>query len=224
MNWRALLTLRNGLIAGAVILVTGVAIAGTALAAQPALSPSAAQPGSMQPERGRLLDLVAAKLGIAPERLRQAFAEAHQELGPQRPGGPGGMGIRVRGMMAQGLRVAADAIGISPEQLRSELPGNSLAGVAQAHGVDPQRVTAALTTAAMARIDAGAAAGRITEDQAANLKQRVSAMIERLVNRELPNRPPGRRGPDEPFGPFGPRSDGPSGPGLDGPFGSWRGL
>jgi hypothetical protein len=52
------------------------------------------------------------------------------------------------------------------------------------------------------------------------MKQRVSAMIEQFVNREIPNRPPGGRGPDgAPFGPFGPRFDGPPGPGPDGPFG-----
>ncbi len=215
MNLRAVRSLRGGLIVAGATVIVATAVVGTALAARP--SPPAAGPAaaSAQPEHwGRFMEVVAGKLGITSERLRQAFTEARQELGGpadhhrgrfgdrQERGGPDGhhrgrFGAPVRGIIENGLRVAAEAIGISPEDLRRELPGNSLAGVARTHGVDPQRVSAALTTSAHARIDAGAAAGRITQEQAARIKERASAMVERLMTRELPTRPPaGRRGSD----------------------------
>jgi hypothetical protein len=49
--------------------------------------------------------------------------------------------------------VAAQAIGITPEQLRQQLPGKSLAQVATDHGKNPADVATALKTAANARID-----------------------------------------------------------------------
>jgi hypothetical protein len=52
------------------------------------------------------------------------------------------------------IAVAAQSIGITPEQLRAELPGKSLAQVAEAHGKSPADVAAALKKAADARIDA----------------------------------------------------------------------
>lgn len=55
-----------------------------------------------------------------------------------------------RGMFAT---VAAQAIGITPEELRQELPGKSLAQVAQAHGKNSADVASALKQAADARID-----------------------------------------------------------------------
>ena len=51
------------------------------------------------------------------------------------------------------LNVAAQAIGITPQQLEQELPGHSLAQVAEAHGKSPADVATALKTAAHARID-----------------------------------------------------------------------
>jgi hypothetical protein len=51
------------------------------------------------------------------------------------------------------LAVAAQAIGITPEQLRQELPGKSLAEVAQAHGKNPADVANALKTASDQHID-----------------------------------------------------------------------
>ena len=49
--------------------------------------------------------------------------------------------------------VAAQAIGITPEELHQELPGKSLAQVAEAHGKTGAEVAAALKTADDARID-----------------------------------------------------------------------
>jgi hypothetical protein len=51
--------------------------------------------------------------------------------------------------------VAAQAIGISPQQLRQEIPGKSLAQVAEAHGKNSADVASALKTAANQRVDQG---------------------------------------------------------------------
>jgi hypothetical protein len=139
------------------------------------------------------MDLVASKLGVTPERLQQAFTEARQELGMQRRPDErhrGREGLRhMRGMMQRGLEIVAGELHISVEQLRTELPGSSVAAVSRAHGVDPQQVATALKNAAGAHIDAAAGAGRITSDQASRMKQRVGGMIERMLEREVPVRP-----------------------------------
>jgi len=50
------------------------------------------------------------------------------------------------------LNTAASAIGITPQQLRQELAGKSLADVARAHNVDPAKVEGALDAEANSRI------------------------------------------------------------------------
>ena len=71
----------------------------------------------------------------------------------------------------------------------TNLPGSSLAAVSRNHGVDPQQVAMALTNAANQRIDTAQGAGRITADQASRMKQRVTEMIQRFMDRQLPVRP-----------------------------------
>ena len=51
------------------------------------------------------------------------------------------------------LAVAAQAIGVTPQQLHEELPGKSLTQVAEAHGKNATDVANALKQAASARID-----------------------------------------------------------------------
>jgi hypothetical protein len=189
-------SLKIGLLAAAGALIVGAAAIGTALAQQPP-TPTAATTGQ-RPQREqprRLLELTASKLGVTPERLQQAFAEARQELGIQhRPGRPsserrGEIRERFRGMMQRGLEIVAGELHISADQLRSELPGSSLAAVSRNHGVDPQQVATALTNAANQRIDAAQAEGRMTPDQVVRFKQHVGEMIQRMMDRQLPARP-----------------------------------
>lgn len=75
--------------------------------------------------------------------------------------------------------VAADAIGISQADLKTALDsGQSLADVATAHGVDPQKVIDALVADAKAHIADDVASGRITQAEAdqhsADLVQRIT--------------------------------------------------
>lgn len=115
------------------------------------------------------------------------------------PWGHGGFGL--------GLDVAAKALGITADELRTELQkGSSIADVAKAKGVDPATVTDALVAEATTRIDEQVANGKVTRDEAdqriAELKDRIAAM----VNGELPAGGPGAAGgPGRGHGEFGGR-------------------
>ena len=94
--------------------------------------------------------------------------------------------FRHRGPGVQ-LEVAAEAIGITEDELRTALEdGQSIAQVAEANGVDPQAVIDAMVAAATERLESA-----IDE-----LPERMAEVVER---EGLPDRGPGRRG----FGHFG---------------------
>ena len=178
---------------GAVLALGGVAA--DRVAAQQTPTPTApTTPGAAQQGRHeQFLAAVAAKLNVSPDRLRQAMEEARQELGlPEKSGGPRGTG---RGGFGLGLEAAARAIGISPDQLRQELPGKSLADVARAHNVNPTAVANALKSEASTRIDQAVSAGRITADQATQMKQRLNDRIDQQMNAQVPADAPLRGGP-----------------------------
>jgi hypothetical protein len=196
---------------GAAVVLGGTAV-GVVGAQQPptptrtpgpaATAPATQAPGTREQAYNRLLDAVAAKLGVTGDRLRQAFDEARRELGvPER--GPGGFGAR-RGGLGASLDVAATALGISVDQLRQDLAGRSLADVARARNVDPNRVATALKTDAATRIDQAVANGRLPADRAAQAKQDANTRIDQLMTQQVPadgrGLPGGRRGPGGPGG------------------------
>lgn len=201
---------RMALAGGAALVLAGSAL-GLANAQTPMPSPTQpAQQGPAGDRFQRYVDTLAAKLGVTSERLRTAMQETQQELGGPRvgvpgPRGQGGMrpGPGGRHIVRQGLEAAATAIGITPEQLRQELPGKTLADVARARNVDPATVAAALKNEANSRIDQAVQAGRLTADQAAQLKQRSGEAIDKLMNRQVPAA--GEHEPREPRGPRGPQ-------------------
>jgi hypothetical protein len=97
--------------------------------------------------------------------------------GPGRRGGPHG---GPHGKLD--LSVAAGAIGISESDLRTALQsGQSMADVATANGVDPQKVIDALVADAQAKLAEQVASGEITQAQAdeinANLVQRITDRV-----------------------------------------------
>lgn len=105
----------------------------------------------------------------------------------------------------------ADILGLTPEELRDALSeGTTLGEIADETG-SRQELIDALVEARNQRIDAALEAGRITEDEAAELREQTTEHVEDLLNGELPD------------GRFeGPRSRGPRGGGL-GRFGPSRG-
>ena len=146
---------------------------------------------------------------------RKAGLPAHvkakvERVGPGGHGGPGGAGRGGSGgAHVDRLAVAAKALGISADELRTALAGGrSMAQVAQERNVDVQKVIDAVVAAGNAALDQAVKDGRLTQAQAdekkANLATRVKADVERV----------GFAGPGGPGGPGrGGHGHGPGGPG-----------
>jgi hypothetical protein len=107
--------------------------------------------------------------------------------GPGRPGhGPRFLGAR--------LEAAAEAIGITADELRTALEdGSTIAEVAEANGVDVQTVIDALVAEATARIEAAVADGSLDAQRADELQANLVERITAHVNGE--GRPQGRPSP-----------------------------
>lgn len=110
-----------------------------------------------------------------------------------RPGhGPG----RGHGFFGARLDTAAEAIGITAEELRAALQdGSTIAEVAEANGVDLQVVIDALVAEATAKIDAAVADGTMESERAEELKADLVERITAHVNGEGPFRGPGPGAP-----------------------------
>lgn len=151
-------------------------------------------------ESGQTIAQVAQAHGVDPQTVIDAMVAAAQtdlqqnitdfvnntpQHGPEGHGrGPGhGMGFD--------LAAAAKAIGISEDDLRSAVEsGQTIAQVAQAHGVDPQTVVDAIVADAGAKIDAAVAAGRLTQQQADDQKSHLPDIASHIVNDPKPQGPP----------------------------------
>jgi hypothetical protein len=124
------------------------------------------------------------RLETAIDELPDRIAEVVEREGlPDRPGhgGPGGP----RGHFGAGLDAAAEAIGITSEELRAALrDGSTIAEVAEANDVDVQTVIDALVADAEAHLDEAVEDGRLTEEEAAERKADVADRIEAMVNGE----------------------------------------
>ncbi len=107
----------------------------------------------------KFIDSLAQKLGISSQQLQTDISQARQDAGLPPNGGfpggrPGGGPGGPRGFgFGFDFQAAAQVLGITPQQLRTELPGKSLAQVAQAHGKTADDVANALKTAAHTQID-----------------------------------------------------------------------
>jgi DNA-binding transcriptional regulator YdaS (Cro superfamily) len=187
---------RRGLVAGVAVLVLASAAVGIA-AAQATPTPNPNGAAQVQARSQAFLDALAKRLNISTSALQQAISGARTDVGlpagntlPGFGRGPGGRGP---GGFGGELDAAAQAIGISAQQLRQELPGKSLAQVAQAHGKNPADVATAMKNAAHQRIDQAQSAGKLTADQATQRKQQVDQRIDQMLNQVVPQGGP--RGP-----------------------------
>ena len=168
---------RRAIAAGCAVLVLMGLAAGVA-AAQATPTPA----GLAQSGYQAFVDALARRLGVPSANLQQAIGQARTDVGLP-AGGPGfGPHPGGRGRGGVDLSAAAQAIGISADQLRQELPGKSLAQVAQAHAKNPTDVANALKNAANQRIDQEVSAGRLPSDQAAQRKQQAAQRIDQLMN------------------------------------------
>jgi transposase-like protein len=161
---------RVAIAAGAVLVLGGSAVGIAAAQSQPTSTPTGYQ---------KFIDALAQRLGVSSQQLQTDISQARQDAGlPANGGFPGGRpggprpGGPVGGGFGLNFQAAANAIGISVQQLRSEVAGKSLAQVAQNHGKSGTDVANALKNDANQQID-----GRIdqlvnrTVPQNANLSQ-----------------------------------------------------
>ena len=120
------------------------------------------------------------RLEAAIEALPERMAEVVEREGlPDRGPGHGG------GHFGAGLDAAAEAIGITSEELRTALrDGSTIAEVAEANSVEVQTVIDALVADAGAAIDQAVANGRLTEERAAEIKANLPERFEAMVNGE----------------------------------------
>ncbi len=146
--------------------------------------------------------------GTITAAQRDAVVSALVAAGPKGGGFGGGRGPRAAfggamGLLAGDADAAAKAIGISTSDLKQALlGGQSLADIAKAHGVDPQKVIDALVAATKAQIAAHPRPNGAAGPTDAEITQRITA----LVNGTLPKFPGrfGKGGPGGWGGPGGP--------------------
>ena len=131
-------------------------------------------------QRDRVAEHLAEEMPGRGKGLGGGHGRGH---GPGGPGfGPGGRGI---GALKVGLDVAAEKLGMSREDLVTELrSGKSLADVAGEKGVSVEDLTAALKAEAVERLDAAVADGRLTQAEADEKKAVLDEHLARAVQRE----------------------------------------
>ncbi|MGE3270601.1 MAG: hypothetical protein AB7P40_17735 [Chloroflexota bacterium] len=118
----------------------------------------------------------------------------------QRGQGPGaGQGAGFRGGPGAGFRAGpvavAEFLGMTPDELRTEMQaGKSLAQVAEAKGISRDQLKAKLLELHMARINEAVAAGRMTQEQAQQATERMTANLDSMLDR-TPGQGQGPRGP-----------------------------
>lgn len=88
------------------------------------------------------------------------------------------------GPQAGAVKAAATYIGVSLDEIRTQLKaGSSLASIAVAHGKTQAGLEAAIVADADAHLDAAVAAGKLTAEQAAERLQKLKEHVTQLVTR-----------------------------------------
>ena len=189
--------------AATAIIVVGLGAAG-AVAASRAFSPSE--------ESKAVIEDAAGQLGVEPDALSGALKQALKnridaaveagrlteaqaaELKKRIDSGDGVPlfgGLRPGGHRAGhfghfgDLEAAAAYLGLTEAELRNELADKTLPEVAKEKGKSVDGLVQVLATAAEKRIDDAVAGGRLTEEQATELRSELDDRIEALVNGEL---------------------------------------
>lgn len=122
------------------------------------------------------------------DKVQTSLEAARPEGGPRGEGrGPGGR----HGRGGPGLDAAAEALGVSADELRTALQdGSTIAEVAASKGVDVQVVIDAIVADMSAHVDEHLADGDITQEQADARKADAVERATAMVNGERPDGPP----------------------------------
>jgi polyhydroxyalkanoate synthesis regulator phasin len=188
------------------LLVVGLGAAG-AVAASSLLSPGE--------ESKAVIDDAAEQLGIEPEALSDALKQAlknrvdeaveagrlTEEQGAELkeridsddhpllfgPGKAFGPGID-HNVYFTGFEAAATYLGLTEAELREALQDSTLAEIARERGKSVSGLVQAMIAEKARGIDEAVAAGRLTEEQASDIKAKLKEHVEALVNGELPGK------------------------------------
>jgi hypothetical protein len=186
--------LAGGSLAGLVISVPGIAGASSSGAvvisqSTDTTTPSDATTDTAETERGQWLkDAVQALVddGTLTQEQADKVVTAIEAAKPE--GGRGGRGGH-GGMRGAGLETAATALGVTAEELRTELQaGKTIAEVAGEQGVDVATVVAAMVTEAEARLAQAVTDGKLTQAEADEKAAELEARITERVNADAPMR------------------------------------
>ena len=163
-------------------------IAGAALLA-PAVSYAATGDSTALTERASRIGSALTSLvtdGTLTQAQADKVASTLAQALPEGRGDRGGPGGRVA------LSTAAGALGLTPEQLRTEMAaGKTLGEIAAAQGIENSTLVRALVAAAQEWLDAAVADGRLTQAQA---NKRAATMTGRITARLDKMLPPGGHG------------------------------
>ena len=98
--------------------------------------------------------------------------------------------LALRALIAKGtmLRAAGRFLGLSPRELRAELPGTSLAALSAAQGKSVEALEAAMVAPAKARLARAVATGRIDQSRADRVLERLEQAAARLAVKTFPAR------------------------------------
>ena len=193
--------------AGVALLVAGLGAAG-AIAASGIFSPNE--------ESKAVIEDAASQLGVEPSELSDALKQALKNsvdearddgrltqeqadelkeridandypllFGHGGHGGPGGFG---RHGHFEFLAAAASFLGLTEAELREELQDKTLADIAKEQGKTAAGLVQHLVATQTERIDEAVADGKLSEEQAAELKADLAERMEALVDGELPRR------------------------------------
>ena len=104
---------------------------------------------------------------------------------------------KARAKLSQaGLEAAAQALGMTPQDLKAELDkGQTLRQVAQAKNVDPAKVEKAVSDALKGELDKAVAAGKLTQARADQAKARIDQSVSKLMDAQLGAARQGKSGP-----------------------------
>jgi ribosomal protein S20 len=134
--------------------------------------------------------VIVSAVAIATMAVGAGTAQAASEPSAESTRRPAGVRVVRREAVRTAATAAAQAIGVTVQELRAGLrSGQSAAAQATAKGVDPAVVVDAVAAALTARIDAAVEAGTITAERAEKAKARVPEVAQRLVDR-VPRRAP----------------------------------
>lgn len=122
---------------------------------------------------GRISEQRAAKLR---ERVESAEPCAGRKHAPAR--------LAFGGM----LKAAADFLRLDRAQLRAQLPGTSLAALAQKQGKSPVELEAAMVAPGKARLATAVANGKLSQARADRAAAKLERLADRLANKVFPSK------------------------------------